>query len=212
MAEVAHAKREVLLRAYHGWLRRADLEDCFSQATLELLLRARRGGGFESRVHIAHALEQKLCSRIHDRRRALTGRSAIEAALEGALSLGEPSCSIELADVCAPVHERVSARLRLRSLLRQVDHLSADQRLALACQVALGMGAEEFCRRFGWSREKHRKVLQRGRARLRRVAEREEGGELGQRAKAGARASGPARAVETGPASDETEAAMGARP
>jgi hypothetical protein len=35
------------------------------------------------------------------------------------------------------------------------------------------MDAEEFCRRFGWSREKYRKVAQRGRARLRRLAEEE---------------------------------------
>jgi DNA-directed RNA polymerase specialized sigma24 family protein len=172
VAEVARTKREVLLRTYRTWLRNADLEDCLSQATLELLLRARRDGGFASAAHIANALEQKLCSRIHDRRRALGGRSAIEAALEGAAALGEPNGDgLDVADSRAPVHERVIARLRLRSLLAYADQLSADQRLALGCQVALDMGAEEFCRRFGWSVEKYRKVLQRGRARLRRLAE-----------------------------------------
>ena len=31
------------------------------------------------------------------------------------------------------------------------------------------MSADEFCRTFGWSQEKHRKVAQRARARLRRL-------------------------------------------
>jgi hypothetical protein len=43
---VAQAKRAVLLRVYHHLLPREDLEDCYSQATLELLVRARRGASF----------------------------------------------------------------------------------------------------------------------------------------------------------------------
>jgi hypothetical protein len=43
VAHVARAKRELLLRVHRHRLRREDLEDCFSQATLELLANARRG-------------------------------------------------------------------------------------------------------------------------------------------------------------------------
>ena len=43
---MARDQREVLLRAHRRQLRWEDLEDCFSQATLELLAHARRGGSF----------------------------------------------------------------------------------------------------------------------------------------------------------------------
>ena len=43
VALVARAKRDVLLRAHRHRLRREDLEDCYSQATLELLTNARAG-------------------------------------------------------------------------------------------------------------------------------------------------------------------------
>lgn len=46
VALVARAKREVLLRVHRRRLRPEDLEDCFSQATLELIAAARRGGAF----------------------------------------------------------------------------------------------------------------------------------------------------------------------
>jgi hypothetical protein len=39
---VARARRELLLRAYRHQLRPEDLEDCYSQATLELVVYARR--------------------------------------------------------------------------------------------------------------------------------------------------------------------------
>jgi len=48
VAIMAHARRELLLRAHRFRLRREDLEDCYSQATLELMLRARRGKFFAS--------------------------------------------------------------------------------------------------------------------------------------------------------------------
>ena len=54
VARVAHAKREVLLRAYRHLLRREDLEDCYSQATLELLAYARRGGTFADASHLGN--------------------------------------------------------------------------------------------------------------------------------------------------------------
>jgi DNA-directed RNA polymerase specialized sigma24 family protein len=168
VAAVAQSKREILLRAYRHWLRREDLEDCYSQATLELIARARRGGHFSGQAHISNSLEQKFLSRIHDRRRALSGRSAMEAALDGALQLGEPSTGgVDVADLTAGTEERVAGRLELRRVRKAAEQLTDDQRLVLACQVALDMSCREFCERFGWSPEKYRKVAQRGRSRLR---------------------------------------------
>jgi DNA-directed RNA polymerase specialized sigma24 family protein len=168
VALVASEKREILLRAYRHWLRREDLEDCLSQATLELVARARRGARFAGNSHIANALEQKFLSRIHDRRRALGGRSAMEAALDGALPLGEPSGGgVDIADVRATTEDQVAGRLHLMRISQAARQLTADQRLVLACQVALDMSCSEFCGKFGWSPEKYRKVAQRGRTRLR---------------------------------------------
>lgn len=48
VAEVACARRELLLRAHRFRLRHEDLEDCYSQATLELVAHAQRGGTFAS--------------------------------------------------------------------------------------------------------------------------------------------------------------------
>jgi hypothetical protein len=48
VALVARARRELLLRVHRHRLRAEDLEDCYSQATLELLAHARRGGRFAS--------------------------------------------------------------------------------------------------------------------------------------------------------------------
>ena len=45
---MARARREVLLRAHRFRLRREDLEDCYSQATLELVAHTRSGGAFAS--------------------------------------------------------------------------------------------------------------------------------------------------------------------
>jgi hypothetical protein len=96
VAVVASSKRAVLLRAHSYRLRREDLEDCYSQATLELLDQVRRGRSFASRRHLANALEQRFVSRIHDRRRALAGRSPMQAAIEGAVPLHEAQ-ALELA-------------------------------------------------------------------------------------------------------------------
>jgi hypothetical protein len=46
LALVARAKRELLLRANRYQLGREDLEDCYSQATLELVAHVHRGGVF----------------------------------------------------------------------------------------------------------------------------------------------------------------------
>ena len=86
VARVSAAKRDVLLRVHRHRLGFEDLEDCFSQATLELMTRARtRARAFVSEAHIANALEQRFLSRISDRRRAVSGRSPIQAATHAAL-------------------------------------------------------------------------------------------------------------------------------
>ncbi|MGH2855082.1 MAG: hypothetical protein ACRDLF_12930 [Solirubrobacteraceae bacterium] len=174
MALVAHARREGLLRAHRHMLRREDLEDCLSQAVFELLARAHQGQRFSSREHLANALEQRFVSRMRDRRRALRGRSPLQAALEGALPLGGPGeREVELADPRAEVHTLVAHRLQLRRVTQLAPRLTPDQQLVLVCQVALGMDRAEFCHRYGWSFEKYRKVALRARARLRRLLETE---------------------------------------
>jgi DNA-directed RNA polymerase specialized sigma24 family protein len=145
-----------------------DLEDCYSQATLELIDQARRGTlRCSSQAHLRNILEQRFISRMHDRRRALAGRSPGTAILDGAISLGVPGESqLEIADRRADVERHALLRFELRSLERASYVLSTDQRLVLCCQI-MQMSRGDFCSRFGWSHEKYRKVAQRGRARLR---------------------------------------------
>jgi DNA-directed RNA polymerase specialized sigma24 family protein len=170
VALVVRAKRELLLRAHRNRLRREDLEDCYSQAALELVAHACKGGAFWSRVHVGNVLEQRFLSRINDRRRALSGRSPMQAALEGAVSIcAAGESEIEIADVRAELEALVMLRHDLARLERLArEHLTRDQRLVLAWQVGLPLlSTREFCRRFGWSEEKYRKVAQRARTRLR---------------------------------------------
>ncbi len=167
---MARAAHDGLLRAHRHRLRREDLEDCFGQAVLELLAAARGGRRFSSREHLANALEQRFLSRVLDRRRAVAGRSPMAAALEGALPLGGPGeREVQVVDPRAEVHPLVAFRLQLQRVTELAPLLSDDQRLVLACQVALGLSRAEFCEQFGWSFERYRKVAQRGRARLRRL-------------------------------------------
>jgi DNA-directed RNA polymerase specialized sigma24 family protein len=174
VALVARARRELLLRVHGHRLRREDLEDCYSQAMLELVAHARRGGRFVSRVHLQNALEQRFTSRILDRRRALEGRSPMQAALERATSLGDDiDGGIEIVDARAELERLVILRHELRRLGFLARELSADQRLVLVSQIGQ-MPRAEFCERYGWSPEKYRKVAQRARARLRRLMDREE--------------------------------------
>jgi DNA-directed RNA polymerase specialized sigma24 family protein len=169
LALVARSKRELLLRANRYRLRREDLEDCYSQATLELLAHTHRGGVFADRLHMGHALELRFLSRVRDRRRALGGRSPMQTALEAALSLGSPGEEeFAIVDRRADVETLAMLRADLRRVERLALELTADQRLVLACQIGQ-MSREDFCRRYGWSQEKYRKVAQRGRARLRRL-------------------------------------------
>jgi len=171
---MAQARRELMLRAHRHRLRKEDLEDCYSQATLELLAQAQRGRGFSTRAHMANVLEQRFLSRIHDRRRALRGRSPAQAALDGALSLGDCEGDVEVADRSVDVDKLVMLRMDLRSLGKAVGYLTPDQRLVLSSRIDSGMECAQFCHRFGWSKEKYRKVAQRARARLRELMASEE--------------------------------------
>jgi DNA-directed RNA polymerase specialized sigma24 family protein len=175
VALVAAAKRELLLHAHRHRLRREDLEDCFSQATLELVMQARAGRVFHSRQHVANALEQRYVSRIHDRRRALGGRSPMQAAFETAtpLEVSEPE-RLQIADARAELEKLVILRQELRRLEVLAQALTRDQRLVLAWQLGQ-LDGTEFCRRFGWSPEKYRKVAQRARRRLRLLMALEDG-------------------------------------
>jgi RNA polymerase sigma factor (sigma-70 family) len=165
---VALSRRELLLRVHSFRLRREDLEDCYGQATLELIAHARRGGGFASRTHLANVLEQRFVSRIRDRRRAISGRSPMQAMLESAISIDHATAEpIEIIDMRVDVETIVIRREQLRRICAVSASLTPEQRLVLACQVGLQMDRSAFCERFGWSAEKYRKVAQRARARLR---------------------------------------------
>jgi DNA-directed RNA polymerase specialized sigma24 family protein len=173
MALVAQARRALLLRTHRHRLCKEDLEDCFSQATLELLAKAREGGGggvaYLTRAHMANVLEQRFVSRIYDHRRALGGRSPALAALANARRLGDGADGFEVADVRAEIERIVTLRTDLRNLGQVIHRLSTDQRLVLVSFADSGIECAEFCDRHGWSREKYRKVSQRARARLREL-------------------------------------------
>jgi DNA-directed RNA polymerase specialized sigma24 family protein len=175
VALVARARRELLLGAHRHRLRREDLEDCYSQATLELVSYVRRGAVFSSKRHLANVIEQRFVSRIGDRRRALSGRSPMQAAFEAAVPLNGPDAAeIEIADTRTEPERVTIARQELRRLQVLVRELTPDQRLVLASQL-IEADCGEFCRRYGWSSEKYRKVAQRARARLRQMMAPESG-------------------------------------
>jgi DNA-directed RNA polymerase specialized sigma24 family protein len=166
VAAVAAAKREVLLRVHRHRLRREDLEDAYAQASLELVVLARRGRPFASRGHISNALEQRFLARVQDRRRAVSGRSPIAAALEGAVSFGAGEDAVELPDERADPLRVAIAREELARMRGHLSALTPDQRLLIESQLA-DATCEEVCARHGWTREKYRKVAQRARSRLR---------------------------------------------
>jgi hypothetical protein len=166
VAAVAAAKREVLLRVHRHRLRREDLEDAYAQASLELVVLARRGRPFASRGHIANSLEQRFLARVQDRRRAVSGRSPIAAALEGAVSFGGGEDGFDLPDDRADPLRVAIARDELARMRAHLPALSADQRLLLESQLA-EVTCEEMCASQGWTREKYRKVAQRARVRMR---------------------------------------------
>jgi DNA-directed RNA polymerase specialized sigma24 family protein len=168
VALVARARRKSLLYANRHRLRHVDLEECFSQAVMELVRWVRAGGTFEDSGHAAIALETRFLSRVIDRRRAVRGRSPITKALESALAVGGDA---NLIDMRCGGEELALLRLELRNVARVAHGLTADQRLVVACQVGLQMRCAEFCGLFGWSSEKYRKVAQRARARLRALTD-----------------------------------------
>ncbi|MGH2849660.1 MAG: hypothetical protein ACRDLP_03490, partial [Solirubrobacteraceae bacterium] len=177
VARVAAARRSRLLRVYRRRLRPEDLEDCYSQATLELLARARQTP-FASVAHIENAVELRFKSRIDDRLRAIGGRSSIEAALERSVAVDAARGGPErLEDASAAVERTVIARTEVRLLREVIGDLTRDQRLVLASQVCVGMEPGEFCDRYGWSTEKYRKVAQRARGKLRALVGEYERGE-----------------------------------
>ncbi len=166
VAAVAAAKREVLLRVHRHRLRREDLEDAYAQATLELVLLARKGRPFASRAHLANSLEQRFLARVQDRRRAVSGRSPIAAALEGAVPFGAGEDGIEIPDERADPLRVAIARDELARMRGHLSALTTDQRLLLESQLS-DITGEELCASQGWTREKYRKVAQRARARMR---------------------------------------------
>ena len=101
-----------------------------------------------------------------DRRRALAGRSPMQAAIEEASALAGDGERMEIVDRRPAVEDIVVLREDLRRLPAVARLLTDDQRLVLAAQVGQVPRAD-FCRRFGWTTEKYRKVGQRARARLR---------------------------------------------
>lgn len=171
VALVAQARRDLLLRAHRFRLRKEDLEDCYSQATLELIVHARRGGRYAGRVHLARVLEQRFVSRIHDRRRAVSGRSSTQAALEAAVSLANTpdEGQLDVADWRPTVEQLVILRQELNAIGKFIPSLSSDQRLVLTSQIEGLIGPVAFCSRHGWSAAKYRKVAQRARTRLREL-------------------------------------------
>jgi DNA-directed RNA polymerase specialized sigma24 family protein len=168
IAGVAISAWERLLRIHHYRLRRADLEDCLSQATFELIAAAARGQRFPDTDAMSAALDKRFQSRIIDRQRALGGRSPINASLHYATALDTVTDTV--GSVGGDPLARVLEREQLASLTRAVGELTADQRLVLRSQLDGQDSPAQFCARHGWSVAKYRKTAQRARAKLRRLA------------------------------------------
>ncbi len=163
IAEVSRARWDALLRLHHRRLPKPDLEDCLQQATLELVVQARRGGIPAERQLIAGALEHKFQSRIIDRHRAVAGRSPQIAANAHAAPIDA------LGETLPGPHDTaqaVVARDELRRITSRLRDLTPDQRLVLAHETFAADTPVEFCERHGWTASKYRKVGQRARARL----------------------------------------------
>ena len=86
---------------------------------------------------------------------------------------GERDGAHLVADVRGAPEQLVMLRQEIARLQALARSLTADQRVALACQLAQVPNAA-VCEHFGWSIEKYRKVAQRGRARLRQLMAAEE--------------------------------------
>lgn len=166
---VAAARRAVLLNVHRRCLGREDLEDCYSQATLELLLYVRRGNVFSNRRHIAGTLELRFVSRVRDRQRAIGRRGRPPAAMATSLRFGAGE-GPEFEDPRLDVQRIVEDRACLQSVIASAGRLSRDQRLVLRTQLD-GMSPAQLCALEGWSGEKYRKVAQRARRRLKALVD-----------------------------------------
>lgn len=135
---VLRDKRAILIRAYRLWLNRDDLEEIYSQASLEVWQRSIREP-FKSPEHIRRALEQKFQSRIFDRRRAINGRSpdaSYRADTQLELLVSEP-VSDSLEHLCEQ-RERILRGLKTGATLKSVRQGGAFKRHVLHTEPADG--------------------------------------------------------------------------
>ena len=164
--EIAYQASRVrggLLRAHRHHALFEDLEDIFSQALLELLLRAQRDPQLYDPAHISNALRQRFAARLADHHRALAGRSPATAVPAGAQRLNNPKAPTAADPV--DLVELVLVRERTRELLAMIAALPLAQRLALLSD------AGAIAPLPGAGGETHRKRCQRARHALRRRLE-----------------------------------------
>lgn len=76
---------------------------------------------------------------------------------------------VDIPDARLDVERLALLRHDLRRISEKALELSEDQRLVLKNQLTHDMGCAEFCRAYGWTPEKYRKVAQRARTRLKRL-------------------------------------------
>ena len=154
----------------------------YSQAVLELLARgARRAAVRQPRAPRQRARAALPLARARPPPRAARPQPAAGRAWRRAVVGGPGERELELADPRAEVHPLVAHRLELRQVARA--RAPADPRPAARARLPgrpRGWTAPSSASRYGWSHEKYRKVAQRARARLRRLAAAEPWGGVGQ--------------------------------
>jgi DNA-directed RNA polymerase specialized sigma24 family protein len=167
VAEVSREKWDTLLRVFRTRLPREDLEDLLSQATLELVVQARRGTLPDDRALIGGALSHKFDSRIKDRHRAVNGRSLAKTTERAATSIDdEHSIAHDRLSSGADTERAVAARERLREINRLLPRLTPNQRLVMTNDTYHQLSVADFCQLHGWKPDRYRKTSQRGRERL----------------------------------------------
>lgn len=161
--EAIALRRPLIARHRGGAIGLWDLEDLYSQATLEVLARAKRDPGLRTSAHIRNSLRQKFAARVVDEQRAAAGRSPAAYARARHQPLDHAADARLATDRDAPA--QLIALETLTELRAAIGDLSDDQRLVLASQLH-GETPRDCQARTGWSSEKYRKVAQRARARL----------------------------------------------
>jgi DNA-directed RNA polymerase specialized sigma24 family protein len=153
IAQEAMALRRSLI-GHHGRgpVGRQDLEDVYSQATLELLARAKRGPTLRTRAHVRNALRQKFADRVLDEQRARAGRSPAADGRAHAQPLDDAWREL-VNDRDAPT--QLIALEEVAELRDAISGLTSDQRLVLSSQLA-GEPPRDCRKRAGWSNEKYR--------------------------------------------------------